>query len=222
MTRAFVVTVAVLSLFALLDRSVLLRAVPAPVVCPAPIVCPPPPVCPAPVVASAIPGPDVLPRAVRIERSQLHAPTVIDFERDLKGRPLEAGRVLDELYAPLGVRLRSSVEGSPIVADEYVVASESRHLSAATQTPRWTGETTISFDRPVRAAGFYVAHVFIGGTGVEAYDAAGELLGRIYADEPDNDFLGLRSTGAPIARLRIFPVPHIDPNFTIDDLAFER
>jgi hypothetical protein len=159
---------------------------------------------------------------VRIEREQLREPTVIDFDTEPNGEPVRLGQVLDELYAPLGVNLRSSVPGSPIVADEYVVASGSRHWSAATRTPRWTGETFVRFDPPVQAAGFYIAHVYVGGTGVEAYDADNRLLGRIYTDQLGDDFLGLRSTDTPIARLRIFPVPNIDPNFTIDDLSFER
>ncbi|MBL8950691.1 MAG: hypothetical protein JNK82_07940 [Myxococcaceae bacterium] len=224
MTRVFVVSAAVLALYAVVDRTWALRE--APVCPPAPMpVCPPPPTCATPPptvrVPRAVRTHDVTPHAQRIERDQLAAPVVIDFDHDSRGEPVRPGQELDELYLSQGVHLRSSVAGSPIVADEYVVASASKHWSAATRDPRWTGDTEIVFDSPVKAAGFYVAAVAVGGTGLEAYDADGQLLGTIYTDQAGDDFLGVRSLAAPIRRLRVFPVPHVDPNFTIDDLSFE-
>ncbi len=156
--------------------------------------------------------------------------TRIDFRNDPYGARIRAGQNLEQTFRPWGVVFDSTLPTSYLSADSYVVSSPSRGMSAANKAPRWTADITAEFvdksspyhanrTHNVHSIGVYVAHVYPGGTGMAAYDRNGRELARIYTRKTGSDFLGLRSN-VPIASVRLFAVPNIDPNFTFDDFIF--
>ena len=151
----------------------------------------------------------------------------IDFETGPDGERLRPGQNVEELFRSKGVRLRSDHPTGYVAVDGYVVSGVSRGYSAANNQPRWTadltielGETDTAWPREVKRVGFYVAAVAPGGTALEAYDADGEMLGKVYTRTNGTDFLGVEADVA-IERIRVVRIPEIDPNFTIDDLTWE-
>jgi len=176
--------------------------------------------------------------------------TLLDFDHAPDGRRLALGERVEELYRERGVRITSAHETSDVAIDGYVVDSASRGFSAANRAPRWTADldlwfvqhdrgTTVACTRsqgparpgcprvaadvfaPVQAVGVWVAAVALGGTGLAAYDVHGRRVATIYARRAGTDFLGVRST-TPIGSIRVFAVPRVDPNFSIDDVTFAR
>ena len=158
----------------------------------------------------------------------------IDFDHAPDGSAVQAGDSVETLYAPWGVILESENPDSYVAADGYAVASSSRGNSAANRKPRWMGDITLRFILPgssgakprswrpggVSRCGLFVAAVTPNGTGLEAFDRHGRLIGRVYTKRSGTDFLGIASK-IPIFSVRVFDVPSIDPNFSIDDLLFD-
>ncbi len=154
--------------------------------------------------------------------------TRIGFDTTPDGKAIAIGENVGRLFIPKGFTISTSVSGSIVSVNNFDVGGRSRGLSCATHQPLWEGVLTIRFCLPgndrvaagVTHVGLWIAEVTPNGTKMEAYDAQDRLLAEIKTVASGHDFLAVRSP-VPIATIKIVPNLQIDPNYTIDDLAFD-
>ena len=153
----------------------------------------------------------------------------IGFEKDGEGKPLRIGDDISTRFKRDGFRIESSIKGAIVSVNNFTVNGRSKGLSAATHAPLWEGTLIIKFHAQntpsipafVKTAGLWVASVSPGGTALEAYNAKGELVGKVVTKSSGHEFLAFRSK-TPISEIRVVPNPKIDRNYTIDDLFFSK
>lgn len=153
--------------------------------------------------------------------------TVLDFETDQDGEPLEVGSDVSTTYVDVGCEIETSIEDSFPCVQAYTVRKKGNQ-SCATKSPPYTGTITLRFCKPgdksiaATVSQFGVALSFVSpeGTLVEAYDLEGDLIGRIATDVTGGDYIGFTSD-TPIAQIKIVPVETVDPDYAFDDVVFD-
>ena len=183
------------------------------------------PVLPGPPDSFPLPRRMVDPAEIAI---RVETPRTISFDRRPDGGPLRVGENLEQLFVPWGCVFDSSYESSFIAPDGYEFPIGSKGFSAANVQPHWQGIMTIRFCETgepslpagVHCVGMWVAQVKPGGTTLEAWSRSNQLIASVTTSSTGVDYLGLHSP-EPIARLRVVPNPDIDPDYAIDDLAFD-
>jgi hypothetical protein len=154
--------------------------------------------------------------------------TRVDFDTAPSGRRFGANESVERAYVVKGVSLSTSIRTSYVGVNNYVVEGRSHGRSAATVSPVWQGEITLSFNEPghpersaaVSRFGLWVADVLPGGTRLVALGADGSEAGSVTTTAQGAQFLGFRSD-TPIHAVRVVPDKSIDPNYAIDDLVFD-
>lgn len=156
------------------------------------------------------------------------AATRIDFERDPNGARLRPGMDIGRTFVQRGITLETSIPGAFVSVNEFSVRP-GRGLSCATHEPLWEGSLTIKFCVPgrpdvpayVTRVGLWLAVIQPDGTQLEAHGPGGKVLKAIRTRREGREFLGLRSN-VPIVCIRVVPNAAIDPDYSIDDLVFDR
>jgi hypothetical protein len=152
---------------------------------------------------------------------------IIDFDVDTEGEPTKPKQAVGDLYASQGVAFAVEDSEIGVILHRYNCSGPSGKLCAGGQA--YLGIIRISFHDPddpdekatITQFGVQLAAVKPGGTKIEAYDSADQLIGSIEPTKQWNCFLGAKSK-TPIHFLRIVPNPEIDPDYAFDDLGFDK